>query len=139
MCVERDLEHRCAFTQRRRGHLCQQRAFHRLHQFAQEAVLDPQDRRDPEMGLFLICARFRCATSCGSRYFFGGRLTGLRRERAGASTRGERVSVTGPSAPTTLVSSTRTPQAPTYRPQFPTEMTTLASRGGGAASPWKNA
>jgi len=28
---------------------------------------------------------------------------------------------------------------PTYNPQLPTEMTTLAGSGGGSFSPWKNA
>lgn len=49
------------------------------------------------------------------------------------------MSVSGPSAPTTHVSSTRTPHGPVYNPQLPTASTTLAGSGGGAFSPWKKA
>ena len=45
---------------------------------------------------------------------------------------GKPVSFCGPSIPTTTVSSTRTPQGPAYKPQFPTAITTLAGSGGGS-------
>jgi len=49
------------------------------------------------------------------------------------------VRISGPSLPTTTVSSTLTPNFPVYSPQFPTARITLAGSGGASFSPWKNA